>query len=84
MKYSGVQEVSKSLNFKGPNRTHAQILTLCVCGLDQRKMAFSHMSHGLEEVPLHDSLFCVGTNHVNRSSYRLSVQPEGVDSTIRL
>ena len=42
--------MSKSLNFKGPNRTHAQILTLCVCGLDQRKMAFSH---GLEEVPLY-------------------------------
>ena len=33
--------MSKLLNFKGPNRTHAQILTMCVCGLDQRKMAFS-------------------------------------------
>ena len=43
---------------KCPNRTLAQILTLCVCGLDQRKMAFSHC---LEEVPLHDSLLCVGT-----------------------
>ena len=35
--------MSKSLNFKGQIvRTHAQILTLCVYGLDQRKMAFSH------------------------------------------
>ena len=53
--------MSKSLNFKGPNCTHAQILTLCVCGLDKRKMTYSH---GLEEVLLHDSLLCVGTNHV--------------------
>ena len=56
---------------------HAQILTLCVCGLDQRKMAFSH---GLEEVPLHKSLICMCRDlnkpH-HRSSYRTSVQPEG-------
>ena len=69
--------MSKSLNFKGLNRTHAQILTLCVCGLDQRKMAFSH---GLEDVLLHDSQtsLCRDLNKPrNRSSYRTSVQPEG-------